>query len=150
MKILLNSIQYVTLGVSSLLFSLFWFAGIMTIIIIILDQRIHNVNSKIVIGTINRNGTMTGHDTVIAIQPMTIGESHLFAFLSLSEHDFVFSSFRIWTVSMIAIHRIGTKIDTIPVDQVPAIMIATITIRIRTTSTAAMATTIAIQFTSIR
>lgn len=150
MKILLNSIQYVTLGVSSLPFCLFRFAGIMTIIIIILDQRIHNVNSKIVIGTINRNGTMTGHDTEIAIQPMTIGESHLFAFLSLSEHDFVFSSFRIWTVSMIAIHQIGTKIDTIPVDQVPAIMIATITIRIRTTSTAAMATTIAIQFTSIR
>lgn len=51
---------------------------------------------------------------------------------------------------MIAIHRIGTKIDTIHVDQVPAIMTATITIRIRKMSTAAMATIIATPCISMR
>lgn len=57
---------------SSLFF--FDFTGIMTIIIIILDQHISNANSKIVIGTINQNATMIDQDMVIAIRPMTIGE----------------------------------------------------------------------------
>lgn len=55
-----------------------------------------------------------------------------------------------FAVLMIVTRRIGTKIDTIHVDQVPEIMIETITIRIRTTNTAAMVTIIVIQFTSIR
>lgn len=52
-----------------------------------------------------------------------------------------------FTVLTIVTRRIGTKIDTIRVDQVPAIMIAAITIRM---STAAMGTTIVIQSISIR
>lgn len=55
-----------------------------------------------------------------------------------------------FAVSMIATRPIGTKIDTIHVDLLPAIMIATTTIRIRTMSTAAMATIIAIRPTTIR
>lgn len=54
---------------------LFWFAGIMTIIITILDRRTINVNSTIVIGIINRNVTMIDRDTATVIQPMTIGKS---------------------------------------------------------------------------
>lgn len=54
----------------------------MTIIIIILDRRIIHVNSRIAIGTINRIVTMTERDTVIAIQPMTIGELNTLRFVA--------------------------------------------------------------------
>lgn len=136
----------VTLGVSSLS----RFAGIMTIIIIILDRHISNVNTMIVIGIINRNGMMNDRDTVIAIQPMTIGECQsVTPFLSIAKRKRShLASFKTFAVSMIAIRPIDTKIATIHVDQLPVIMIATI--RVRTMSIAVMATIIVIQSTTIR